>query len=73
MAKEMPPLTVKGFLQPLHAYEVLSLREQLPTKVIRRNVDGMRITIDLGRSDRQKAIVMLKELISEINGGTPAI
>ena len=73
VAKEMPPLTVKGFLQPLHAYEVLSLREQLPTKVIRRNVDGMRITIDLGRSDRQKAIVMLKELISEINGGTPAI
>jgi adenylate cyclase len=40
MAKEMPPLTLKGFSQPLHAYEVIGLREQLPTKVIRRNIDG---------------------------------
>jgi hypothetical protein len=55
----------------LHAYEVLGLREQPPTKVIHRNVDGMRITIDLGRSDREKAIHLLRELISEIDGGTP--
>jgi adenylate cyclase len=40
MAKEMPPLTLKGFSQPLHAYEVIGLREQLPTNVIRRNLDG---------------------------------
>jgi class 3 adenylate cyclase len=72
MAKEMPPLNVKGIAQPLHAYEVLGLRQQPPTKVIHRNVDGMRITIDLGRSDREKAIHLLRELISEIDGGTPA-
>jgi hypothetical protein len=57
-----------GFSQPLHAYEVIGLREQLLTKVIRRNVDGMRITIDLGCSDRERAIHMLKELICEIDG-----
>jgi adenylate cyclase len=29
VAKEIPPLTVKGFEQPLHAYKVLALREPL--------------------------------------------
>ena len=60
-------LSVKGFGRPLHAYEVLGLREQVPTKIIRRKIDGMNITIDLGRSNRQKAIQMLKELIDEID------
>ena len=55
VAKEMPPFTVKGFVQPLHAYEVLGLsRAHCLTKVIRRNADGLRITIDLGRSDRDR-------------------
>lgn len=69
LAKEMPPLSVKGFSEPLQSYQVLSVRGQLHTNVIRRNADGLRITIDLGRSNKEQAIATLKELIGEIDGG----
>jgi len=72
VAKEMPPISVKGFAQPLHAYEVLSLRQQPATKVIRRNAHGVQIVIDLGTSDREKVVSVLKELIGEVDGDTPA-
>jgi len=72
VAKEMPPISVKGFAQPLHAYEVLSLRQQPATKVIRRNAQGVQIMIDLGTSDREKVVSVLKELIGEVDGDTPA-
>jgi adenylate cyclase len=67
-AKETPPLKVKGIAQPVHAYEVVALREAA-SNVIRRSADGLRVSIDLGRSDKTQAIAMLKELIGEIDGG----
>ena len=71
IAKEMSPLTVKGFDQPLHVYELLGLRESVSTKTIRRNIDGMKVTIELARGNREQTIQVLKELIDEINvGGT---
>ena len=65
--KEMPPLTVKGFDQPVEAYELLGLREALSTKTIRRKTNGMNITIELARGNREQAIQVLKELIDEID------
>ena len=67
IAKKMPPLTVKGFGQPLQVYEVLGLREAVSTKTIYRKIDGMNITIELARGNREQAIQVLKELIDEIN------
>jgi class 3 adenylate cyclase len=68
VAREMPPISVKGFAQPLHAHEVLGLRQQ--PKVIRRNVHGVQIMIDLGTSDREKVVSVLKELIGEVDEHT---
>ena len=66
-AKKMPPLTVKGFDQPLQVYELLGLREAMSTKTIRRKTNGMNITIELARGNREQAIQVLKELIDEID------
>jgi hypothetical protein len=37
------------------------------TKTIRRKIDGMNITIELARGNREQAIQVLKELIDEID------
>ncbi|MGC1639064.1 MAG: adenylate/guanylate cyclase domain-containing protein, partial [Pseudolabrys sp.] len=71
IAKEMSPLRLKGFGQPLRVYELLGLREAVPTKTIHRNIDGMKVTIELARGNREQTIQVLKELIDEIDvGGT---
>ena len=67
IAEEMPPLTLKGFGRPLQVYELLGLRESMSTKTIRRKIDGMNITIELARGNREQAIQVLKELIDEID------
>ena len=67
LAKEIPPLSVKGFADPLHAYEVIGVREMLPRKVIRRNIDGVSVTIDLGHDDGEQTIYLLKEIIGELD------
>ena len=67
VAKKMPPLAVKGFNQPLQAYELLGLRESMSNKTIRRKTNGMNITIELDRGNREHAIQVLKELIDEID------
>jgi adenylate cyclase len=70
VAKKMPPLMVKGFDQPLQAYELLDLRESMSNKTIRRKSDGMNITIELDRGNREQTIQVLKELIDEIDVAT---
>ena len=67
IAEEMPPLTLKGFGRPLQVYELLGLRESMSTKTIRRKIDGMNITIELARGNREQALQVLKELIDEID------
>ena len=67
IAEEMPPLTLKGFGRPLQVYELLGLRESVSTKTIRRKIDGMNITIELARGNREQAIKVLKEVIDEID------
>jgi class 3 adenylate cyclase len=49
LAKEVPLVIVKGLVDPLHAYEVVGLREMRPRKVIRRNIDGLNVTIERRR------------------------
>jgi len=73
IAKEMPPLTVKGIGHPVQVYELLGVKDSMPTKVIRRNIDGMQITIELGRGDKKQTVQVLKELIAEIDFERKAI
>jgi hypothetical protein len=72
IAKEQPPLTVKGFGQPLQVYELLGLRESVSTKTIRRNIDGLQITIEFAHGNQEQTLQVLKELIYEIEGGRAA-
>jgi len=67
LAKEVPPLTVKGLADPLHAYEVLDLREMLPRRTIRHKIDGVNVSIELGRDDDEQAIHILKKIIGELD------
>jgi class 3 adenylate cyclase len=67
IAKEMPSLRVKGIAHPVAVYELLGLKGSMATKVIRRNINGTRITIELGRSDREQTVQVLKDLIAEID------
>src|SRR5262245_32504863 len=71
VTKKTPPFKVKGISQPIYAYEVLSRRDT--ANIIRRSADGVRVTIDLGRSDKAQAIAMLKELIGEIDPGARGV
>ena len=68
-AEERPPIKVKGIAQPVHAYEVTGLREDLPAEVLRLDEDGLKVTIDLARSDRKTAKDALERLIDEIDKG----
>src|SRR5215472_4693182 len=67
VAKEVPPLIVKGFADPLHAYEVVGPREMRPRRVIRRNIDGVSVTIELGHDDGEQTIHVLKGIIGELD------
>ncbi|MGV1014084.1 MAG: adenylate/guanylate cyclase domain-containing protein, partial [Methyloceanibacter sp.] len=69
VAEERPPIKVKGIAQPIHAYEVKDLREALPSEIIRLEEDGLKVTIDLGRSDRKAAREALEKLLGEIDKG----
>jgi class 3 adenylate cyclase len=73
IANEVAPLTVKGVSQPLHVHEVQGLRDSTPPKVLRRNIDGMLITIELGDGNRQQTVHALKALIGEIDDGRTEI
>jgi len=67
LAREVPPLIVKGFVDPLHAYEVVGPREMRPRKVIRRNIDGVSVTIELGHDNGEQTIHVLKGIIGELD------
>jgi class 3 adenylate cyclase/HAMP domain-containing protein len=73
IANEVAPLTVKGLSQPLHVHEVQGLCESTPPKVLHRNIDGMRITIELGDGNRQRTVRALEALIGEIDDGRTEI
>jgi hypothetical protein len=73
ITKEMPPLKAKGIGQPVQVYELLGFKVSMPTKVIRRNLDGVQITIELDRSDKEQTVKVLKVLIAEIDFDRNAI
>ena len=72
VAKEMPPLTLKALADPCKSTNSWALASSASTKIIRRNMDGMKITIELARGNREQTIQVLKELIHEIDVGTMA-
>ena len=70
LVRELPALTLKGFGQPLPAYQLISLRDQPDRKIIQRNINGVRVTVEIDHGDSEQTIHLLKDIIIEIDKDT---
>jgi adenylate cyclase len=67
-AEEQTPFKVKGFAEPVRAYKVLGLYDDLADKglVIREEQDGFRFLLDLQKHDKAAAIGKVEELLARL-------
>jgi len=67
-AEEQKPFKVKGFAEPVHAYKVLGLYDDLADEglVIREEQDGFRFLLDLQKHDKAAAIGKVEELLTRL-------
>ena len=70
LVRELPALTLKGFGQPLPAYQLISLRDQPDRKIIQRNINGVRVTVEIDHGDSEQTIHLLKDIIVDIDKDT---
>lgn len=66
-AEERPALTVKGFSEPVRAYEVRGLKTSVSTDVIRKELPGMRLFIDTGTADRTEVKQTLVQVVEDLD------
>ncbi|RED27291.1 adenylate/guanylate cyclase [Rhodopseudomonas thermotolerans] len=66
-AEERPALTVKGFAEPVRAYEVRGLKAAASTAVIRKELPGMRLFIDTGAADRTEVKQTLAQVVEDLD------
>ena len=67
-AEEQAPFKVKGFAEPVRAYKVLGLYDDLAEEglVIREEQDGFRFLLDLQKHDKAAAIGKVEELLTRL-------
>jgi adenylate cyclase len=67
-AEEQTPFKVKGFAEPVRAYKVLGLYDDLAEEglVIREEQDGFRFLLDLQKHDKAAAIGKVEELLTRL-------
>jgi adenylate cyclase len=67
-AEEQAPFKVKGFAEPVRAYKVLGLYDDLAEEglVIREEQDGFKFLLDLQKHDKAEAISKVEELLSRL-------
>jgi class 3 adenylate cyclase len=70
LAEEGDTLTVKGFAKPVRTYSVVGLYDDLAEqgKITRKEQDGVRVLVDLKKSDKADAIQAIKEVLSQLEG-----
>ncbi len=68
MAEEGDTLTVKGFAKPVRTYSVIGLFDDLAEqeRIIRKEQDGVRVLVDLKKSDKADAIQAIKDVLSQL-------
>lgn len=66
-AEERPALTVKGFSEPVRAYEVRGLKTSGSTDVIRKELPGMRLFIDTVTADRTEVKQTLVQVVEDLD------
>jgi adenylate cyclase len=67
-AEEQEPFKIKGFAEPVRAYKVLGLYDDLADEglVIREEQDGFRFPLDLHKHDKAAAIGKVEELLTRL-------
>ncbi len=69
LAEEQPPITVKGFNEPVRNYKIIDhlVNLQDSTRVLRLNENGIRVTLDLDNitnTDKAKTIKTVNHLLT---------
>jgi adenylate cyclase len=70
LTEEQPPMTVKGFFQPIKNYKVVGTYDDLVQqgKVMLQERDGLRVLVDLTKQDKSEAIAVLEEVLLQLRG-----
>ena len=68
LTEEQPPVSVKGFLKPVHTFKVVGTYDELieTGRVVLQERDGLRVLVDLSRQDRSEAIKILEEVLAQL-------
>lgn len=68
-AEERGAITMKGFSKPIRTFAAKGVHDEPVAEghVIHQELDGLSITIDIGRADRSASIVALKKALRELD------
>ncbi len=68
LAEEGDTLTVKGFAKPVRTYSVVGLYDDLAAqgKIIQEEQEGVRILVDLEKSNKAAAILAVEKVLSQL-------
>jgi hypothetical protein len=65
-ADEKPPLTVKGFSEPVRTYAVHELKATARSAIIRKELTGMRLFIDTDAVNRAEVRQTLTKVVEDL-------
>ena len=67
---EQEAVSVKGFAQPVRAYRVVGIYDELEKdgQIIREERDGFRLLIDLTKGDQAGAIAAVENVLARLKG-----
>ena len=70
LTEEREAVSVKGFPQPVRAYRVVGIYDELEKdgRVIREERDGFRLLVDLSKGDQDGAIAAVENVLARLKG-----
>jgi adenylate cyclase len=68
LTEEQPPITVKGFGKPVSTFKVVGTYDDLVEagRIVVQERDGLKLLVDLSKSDKTEAIAILEEVLSQL-------
>ena len=68
LTEEQEPVSVKGFAQPVRAYRVVGIYDELEKegRVIREEGDGFRLLVDLSKGDQAGTIAAVENVLARL-------
>src|SRR5262249_55503817 len=70
LTEEQEAISVKGFAQPVPAYRVVGIYDELEKdgRIIREERDGLRLLVDLTKGDQASAIAAVENVLARLKG-----